>query len=321
MDSLEKIADIIKTKDNYFILGHIEPDGDCIGSMVALKEIIKNYDKNYQLIFYEKPEEKYNFLLKDDYNIFSQMNFNKEDLSDINLIALDAGDRERLGEIIKIKKNILINIDHHKNNPLYARYNYVEPAAAAVGEILYELVENLKIEINYELGTAIAAAIIYDTGFLKYQNTSAKILRLIADLMDKGIDLYRINNHLFASNSYNIMKLKGKALSTLKTDPTGKIAWLYIDKDMLSETNCSQRDVSGFVNYARDIKNVEVGICFTETIEGKTKVSFRSKEYIEVNKIAEMFAGGGHPRAAGCTLKKGLNKTIKIILQEVKKFV
>jgi len=322
MNSLQEIARIIKKKDNYYILGHIDPDGDCIGSMVALREIIKKYNKKYRLIFYEKPDDKYNFILNEDYYLYSVLKRDEGiNWSNINIIALDAGDLQRIGDIAEEKKEILINIDHHPNNPNYAVYNYIDSDAAAVGEILYELVQKMDIKIDIKIGTAIAAAIIYDTGFLRYQNTSAEVLKIIAKLMENGVELYKINKEFYGSYPFNNMKLQGLALSTLKLEYEGKVAWLYVDEKMLSDTNSDIKDISGFVNYARDIKKVEVGICFSEIKENETRVSLRSQEYVPVNKIAEKFTGGGHTRAAGCTVKENLNKTIKLVLHEVKRFV
>ncbi len=322
MNSLQQIARLIKEKDNYYIVGHIDPDGDCIGSMVALREIIKKYNKKCRLIFYEKPDDKYNFILNEDYCLYSLLKKDEEiNWTNINIIALDAGDLQRIGDIAEEKKEILINIDHHPDNPKYAAYNYIDSNAAAVGEILYKLLKKMNIKIDIKIGTAIATAILYDTGFLRYQNTSAKVLKIIAKLMENGVDLYKINKEIYGSYPFNNMKLQGLALSTLELEYEGKVAWLHVDEKMFSETNSDIKDISGFVNYARDIKNVEVGICFSEINEKETRVSFRSQENVPVNKIAEKFLGGGHPRAAGCTVKENLNKAIKLVLQEVKRFV
>ncbi len=321
MDSLSTISKIIQEKDNFYILGHIDPDGDCIGSMVVLREIVKKYNKKYNLVFYNKPDSKYDFILEDDYILYSDINNKNIDWEQINIIALDSGDFERIGKIGETKKEILINIDHHHNNPLYGEYNYLDSEAAAVGEILYRLVKEMNVEITLKISKAIAVAIIQDTGYFRYQNTSAKILRLIADFMEKGINLYQINKKLYSNHSLAKMKLKGLALSTLQRDFKAKVAWLYVDQDMLSETGSDISDISGFVNYARDIKNVEVGICFSAINNKQTKVSLRSKDYIPVDKIAEKFSGGGHPRAAGFIVGKKLTETIKLVIHEVNNFV
>lgn len=324
MNSLKDIKEIIINKDHFIIMGHIDPDGDCIGSVFALKWALDRLGKKSLVLLNDLPEKVYHYLQisPTDYNIFKDFNTKKYKWPEYNMIALDSGDIERLGGGIKLTKNrLLINIDHHVDNTKYGQVNYINPEMSATGEIIYDLLSLLKVPIDIKIGKALATAIIADTGGFRYQNTSARVMRVIASLMDIGVDSYKINKALFGTYSYSAIKLKGLALSTLQLGADGKIAWLKVDQDMLKRVRTEISDASGLVNYARDIADVEVGIAFYEIDSNKTKVSFRSNNYCPVHEIAAYFGGGGHPRAAGCKLNRPIAESIELILRKVEEYV
>lgn len=327
MSSLKNIAATLKEKNYFLVFGHVDPDGDCLGSIFALKWILDKLNKKSLILLNESPHEKYDLFFitpdnENDYQLFSNFDVQALKWPKVNIIALDAGDSDRLGEGKKIiKDNFVLNIDHHIDNPAYGDLNYINAEMAATGEIIYNLAKLLKITINRKIGTAIATAIIGDTGAFRYENTSPEVLRIIASLMEKEVNIYKINKVLFGNRSFKSIKLKGLALANLKLSKSNKIAWLYVDYNMLKKLNADEGDTDGLVNYARDIRGVEVGICFTYHSDNETRVSFRSNTFCPVNEIAAKFGGGGHPKAAGCTLDKSLKKTMDIVLNEVKKIV
>ncbi|MFW5786884.1 MAG: DHH family phosphoesterase [Halanaerobiales bacterium] len=327
MRDLKEISRHIIEKDDFLICGHIDPDGDCIGSAFGLKWALSNIGKNCCVILTQSIEDDYDFLAinSDDYILVENLNknnCNNLNWSKTNFIVLDSSNIERLGEVAKSAKNsFLINIDHHQDNTFFGDVNFVDSSKAAVGVIIYQLLSLMEISIDEQIGRALATAIIADTGAFRYENTTPEVLRIIADLMDTGVDLYRINSGLFSNNSYKLTKLKGMAISTLKNSKDGKIAWLYIEQDMFQKAGIVEYKSHDLVNQARDIKGVEVGISFTEKDDGIIKVSFRSNRYCPVNKIAAQFGGGGHPRAAGCEIEDNLDNVISIVIEEVKKHV
>lgn len=347
MASLEKVAAEIKQRDNFLIIGHEDPDGDCIGSMVGLKILLDKMGKKTRLIFHDFTFSRFDFMfeplfsgkrktadifsVKDDFCLFSEINYEVMNFKQINddqtwnIIALDSGSRERLGEKGSqlSQKLEVINLDHHPDNPGYGDINYVQPEAAAVGEIIFDLAKWLKIEIDMRAGTALAVALISDTGSLRYKNTSARVLRILAELVDYGVNIYQINKNLYGSYKLSTLQLQGRALSELNTTEKGDIAWLVVDKDIFQNTKTEPNDASGLVNYARDIKGVKVGIAFIEDYQsGEVKISFRSNtDQIPVNEIASHFDGGGHARAAGCSVEGELSKIVENVLSEVKRFV
>lgn len=330
MNSLSGIKKELMKWDDFIILGHVNPDGDCIGSLFAMKWYLELKGKNTMVLLEEDPVDIYGFLKIDstDYRLFDDKRSSLQDYlpdteGEIVCIALDAGDPKRINPGQDMACNsYLINIDHHVDNPAYGNFNYINSNMSAVGEIIYNLIEvDGNIKFSKKIGRALATAIISDTGGLRYQNTTTRVYRIIANLAELGVDIYQINRALFGSFSFEYIKLKGLVLSTLTLAANGQIAFLKIKQTMLDESGIDLSSVSGLVNYARDIKGVEVGIAFTEINANETRISFRSNHYCPVNKIAAEFDGGGHPRAAGCTIKKSLEKSSKLVIDKVKEYV
>ncbi|MGM0437449.1 MAG: DHH family phosphoesterase [Bacillota bacterium] len=320
MNNLNSIGELIKKRDHFILIGHIDFDADCIGSLFGLKWILDKLKKN-SIILINEELDKYDFIDIDneDYQFFDEFKLNKN--INYNIIALDSGDADRLDQ----GKNYLdsfpvFNIDHHEDNTLFGDYNYVNPDRAAAALIIYELAKKLNVNIDIKIGEAILMGIIGDTGSFRYSNTDIDVLEVTTELMKKGVDLYKINRMLYSRNSYKSVLFKGLALSTIKRSNDGKIAWVTASKEIFDKAEMDEIDSMNIVNYARDIKNVEVGISFTEK-NNEIKVSFRSNEYCKVNEIAAKFSGGGHPRAAGCTIKGELSEVKERVIDEVQEHV
>ena len=321
---IKKIIDILNDNDNFLIVGHVGADGDCIGSVAALTRILKIKNKNARAYLNRDALAPFSFLEIDEKEIYTDPEQLKKDIAaeDYILIALDSGtlDRIDLNEELINKSKYIINIDHHEDNSLFGKINLVQADRAAVGEIIYhfatELIGN---DLSIEIAKPLATAIITDTGALRYDNTTSRVLRILADLMDSGVDIYKINKEVFGSLSYKALILKGLALSTLKRSENGKIAWLYVSREMMHEAGSDYTE--GLVSLARDIEDVEIGILFTEEDEEEIKVSLRSNFYAEVNKLAAEFNGGGHPRAAGATVEEKLETAIDNVVGAAEKYV
>ncbi|MGM0420930.1 MAG: DHH family phosphoesterase, partial [Bacillota bacterium] len=215
----------------------------------------------------------------------------------------------------------VLNIDHHEDNSHYGELNYISPATAAVGQILYQLAEYLDWPLSKKAGESLALAVLADTGFFRYSNTDRSVLQMIESLMGLGVDIYQINRHLYGKERPEVLQLLGRALQRLSLTAEGKIAYFYLEFEDYSATGTDNRDKDGFVNYARDVDGVELGILFSEEYDGKVKVSFRSNEYLPANQLAAEFGGGGHPRAAGCSVETPLPETMENVLARAKTYV
>ena len=324
MNPLELISRRIKKQANFVLLGHIDPDGDCIGSLFSLKWALDKMGKHSLVLLDTPPEARFGFLpiCAQDYRLFEQFKTDRPGLAGADYIALDAGGIDRLGQGRELVNNsFLINVDHHPDNPGYGDLNYINPEMAAVGEILYYLFGEMGVALDQKIGSGLAVAIISDTGGFRYQNTRAATYRIMAELSEAGVDIYRINQAIYGNNPYQYLKLKGLALSTLQLSPDQKTAWIIVNNSILEETGADPEHVSGLVSYARDIQGVEVGVIFVELAAQEIKVSLRSNQYCPVNQIAAFFGGGGHVRAAGCKVEKDLDQAIELVLSKVKDYV
>lgn len=321
---IKEIINLINENDNFLIVGHVGADGDSIGSVTAFTRLLRIKNKKARAYLNRDTLAPFSFLEAEGEAIYTDSKELKEDLAAENyiLITLDSGnlDRVDLDQEIITKADFIINIDHHADNSHFGRINLVKPDQAAVGEIIYNFaVEMIGSDLPLQIAEPLATAIITDTGALRYENTSSRVLRILAELMDAGVDIYKINKKIFGSISYKALVLKGLALATLERSKNGKIAWLHVSRQMMHEAETDYTE--GLVSMARDIEDVEIGILFTEEEETEIKVSLRSNFYAEVNKLAAEFNGGGHPRAAGATVEKTLSETINSVVEAAKKYV
>lgn len=316
---MEKASNLIKKEENIFIVSHINPDGDNIGSMLALYLALKKLDKNVKVLQADFIPQGFDFLT--GYNKIKEYSQQKGPI-DI-LIAVDSSDEERLGDnkdLLKISKHI-INIDHHVSNTMFGDVNIVDPKAAATAEIIYEFINFLGIEIDCNIGENIYTAISTDTGRFSYESVSSKTHQIISNLIDIGVDTNNLNINLYENMSIKKMNLFLKVLSKLETYQDDKIAIAYVTQDMLDTTNTTMEDSEGIISFIRKISTVEVACLLKELGDKDIKVSLRSKSYVDVSNICEEFNGGGHIRAAGCSISSDIDKAKNIIIERLKKSI
>lgn len=312
---LNKIGSIIKEKKDFAIVCHSSPDGDSLGSMLGLYSCLKEIGKNADVFIEDIFPEKYYFL--PSINEISNIEVSKDKYD--CLFVLDCGDLGRLGACKDIiyKCDTIINIDHHLTNDLFGHINYVDSNASSVGEIIYQLLKINGFEVSKNTAICLYTSIIDDTGGFKYSNTTSITLSIAGDLINTGINFSDINNRIFYVKTIPQIKLISKVTSTLKTFLNDKVAIIYLSKGMLEECNATEDDASEFVNFARDIAEVEVGVFIKEKDMKESRVSLRSKNYVDVREIAEKFGGGGHLRAAGCTVEGSIQEAMQLIINEI----
>ncbi|MBE5812830.1 MAG: bifunctional oligoribonuclease/PAP phosphatase NrnA [Clostridiales bacterium] len=315
---MKKIAKKFKKSDNIAVFVHTNPDGDAVGSIVAFSTALKNMGKNVDVFIENKPEYL-SFIIDDSIKLYSELDFDKKyDLC----VALDCGDKERIGDAAKVFDNaeFTIELDHHKTNDNYANLSYVDATASATGEIIYELLKIMKVKITKEIAEALYIAIISDTGMFKHQNTTSKTFEIASKLVAYGIDISTITHKLFYENSFERTKCLGDVLNTLETYLDGKVGILYLTREMMQKYDLKETELDGFVEYARNIKGVEIGIFIKQKTDTEYKVSLRANSDADMSKIAEKFNGGGHKGAAGCRFENKTIEEIKIeLLNEIKK--
>lgn len=293
------IFDKIKEASSIVVLVHENPDGDAIGSAIALIKTIEKMGKKPEC-YIESIPCNCEFLFDKDNPIkpFDGMDVNKEfELC----IALDCGSEERLGKAKELfeKAKFTICMDHHLTNSEYARINYIDSKAAATGEIIFDFITETENVIDKEIATAMYSAVVSDTGMFKHKNTTENTFKIASELMKYGIDITEITRKMFYESTANRTIFLGRILEGLELYSDNRICVLTAKVKDLEKYNIDESELDGMVEFARNIKGVEVGILM-KPHGNLFKASLRSNGKIDVAEIAQVFDGGGHKFAAGC---------------------
>lgn len=281
------------------IAGHIRPDGDCVGSCMALFQYLtKEYpEKNIQ-VYLENVPDSFLFLEKTNQ---VQNDCNEEQVFDL-FFSLDCSDKERLGEAEKYFNTAgkTVCIDHHISNIKYANMNFVQPDASSTAEVLFGLLESEKIDLA--IATSLYLGIVHDSGVFRYSNTSRKTMEIAGCLIEKGVNTTKIIDETFYQKTYVQNQILGRVLleSILVLDK--KVIASCVTQKMMNFYGATNHDLDGIVEQMRNTKGVEVAILLHEIEPLVYKVSMRSNELVDVSEIAVAFGGGGHIKAAGCTM-------------------
>lgn len=308
------ICNAIKKSNNILIIPHVNADGDCLGSAYALKLILEELDKKADVIL-DKADCEHRILKIID-GVGTKNDVFEPDL----VIAVDCADKERMGSRAEAFDNcaVTVCIDHHPTNDKYATYNYVNPDAAATGEIIYELAQFMNIHLTTQIVNNIYIAIVSDTGGFAYSNTKPHTHSVAAQLLQYGINNAFVNSYLFEMNSKKRMELMKYAYNSFETFFDDKISVVSITAEQIKKLNASDDDVGNFVNIPRSLETAIVAMSFREVDGGNVKVSMRS-QLVDVSKLAQQFGGGGHVRAAGCTVKGTIDEVKKKLVSETEK--
>ncbi|MEW9121886.1 MAG: bifunctional oligoribonuclease/PAP phosphatase NrnA [Thermotaleaceae bacterium] len=313
--SLSQIADVLEKGKRVLILPHIHPDGDTIGSSIALSLALKKNKKEVFILAEDEIPQNLDFLPLENIHWKIPSGFQPD-----IVIAVDASDVKRLGKRADFihAEIATVNLDHHVTNDYFAQYNYVDFQAAATGEVIYALLPFLKVSLDDKIATSIYTAISTDTGSFKYDNTTAKTHQIVSELLRYSIDLSSITTALYQNKPFSQIKLLGEALNTLELYYSGKLAVIGITREMLENAKADISVVDGLIEFARDIKGVEVAVLLKNLSENEIKVGLRSKYDIDVSKIALLFGGGGHKKASGCTIFSTIENAKKQIIDVLK---
>lgn len=318
--SIEDVVREIKKRETFLITTHINPEGDAIGSSLALALALASAGKKVSVITRDPVPANLKFLPHSD---TVQQIRGVEDISTRfdAVVTVDCGDLERVGFLKKgnIPGDILINIDHHVTNIGFGDVNFVEESVASAG-LVYEIMERLNIPLNADIAVCIYTALLTETGSFRYANTDTDTFRLSADMLKAGANPWIIAENIYNRNSLGRLNLLGLVLSNLTVHENGKIAWITVREEMYKETGTTKDDVEDFINYPRSIIGVEVAVLFRES-NNDYKISMRSNGKVDVASIALVFGGGGHSMAAGCLVKGQLEEVKKKVLGRVEEAI
>jgi len=300
-NTFEEIIAGIEKSQTVLILTHVIADGDTLGSSSALCRAIENLGKTCHIFTGEKLQANLRFL---EYGAFKTDKAELLDRYDM-VIAVDCSDTGRFENRMELfeRADITANIDHHKTNTYYADLNHVEADAAAAGEIMFRLIKTAGWNIDSGIAEALYTAIVTDTGQFQYSSTTAETHRIAAELLEAGIDLNEISVCIYQSDRKNKYILQGLILQTLEFSENDRFAMAYADQSMYDSTDSEIGDSDGVVELIRNIDTVEVACFVKEVAPGMMKVGFRAKRDIDVAAICAQFGGGGHSKAAGCSIR------------------
>ena len=313
---LEDIKQKIEKANSIVLLTHEMPDGDAVGSTIAMYIALKRMGKNVDMIIENCPRT-YDFLPFRN-EIKEKGTQDKYDLT----IALDCSDIKRLNgfsNYFETAKDRIV-IDHHGSNTMFGDINFVNPVSPACCQILVLVLEYLGVEIDKEIGTCILAGIITDTGGFKYEAVTAETFELVAQLINKGINVSNVYKKVLQMISRSSFELRKIAMNRLEFLEEGKISFTYITKKDEEAWNAVTGEHEGIVEMARDIEGVEVAVFLRETENGY-KASLRSNNYVNVSDICLMLGGGGHPKAAGANLPFPLEQAKEKIVEQIKNYL
>ncbi len=322
---VDEINTIISNHQSFLITTHHNPDGDAIGSEIAMADYIRHLGKDVYIINYSETPNNYKFLDPDNEIIVYNADNHRELAEAVDVyIILDISDWGRLrevGGIIKKSTAPKICIDHHYIEDDFADLDVIYKEASSTGELLYEYLNAVHYTLNLKAATALYTCILTDTGSFRFSNTSARAHKIVADLIRVGIKTKEIYSQVYEKNSRSKMALMGEALCGIHYEFDGYLAWFVLKKEMFEKHQASHWDTEGFPEIPRTIEGVEISLMFTELEENKVKISLRSKGKLIINTVAKKFGGGGHHFAAGAQFDKSLDETIPLVLAEIEKVI
>lgn len=322
MNTLKEISEIILNSNKIGITYHVSPDGDAVGSALALLNSLKVLGKDAYLISKDIISENLQYL-KSANEGNGNVTVPTKDTEIV--VVVDCGNFDRISANLDNFNGIIINVDHHVSNDKYGNLNYVDTKAAATAEIIFELVEVLGLDFNTnskemkDIGTCLYTSLVTDTGGFRHSNVTARTHKIASRLKEINVDNTFIYQSLFDNKSFEKIKLIGKALSGIELLFDKKVSLIQLPIEYGKELGIEIGDTSDIISFGLQIKGVEISILIKE-IENGVKASLRSKNDIDVRSIAEKLGGGGHVKAAGITLKGlSLEEAKNKILDEVEK--
>lgn len=316
-NQIEELKKTIEKNNSFIVASHVDPEGDAIGTSLALYHVLKNLGKNV-CVYNESRVPKILKFLPGSSEILNE-------ISSVNefdcIFVVDCGDLGRIGNLKnKLEKLKIVNIDHHSTNDYFGDLNFVDRYASAAGEVLFDLIKELDISINYDIAINLYTAIVVDTGSFRYASTRAKSFQIASELLQVGVDPWYVSMNIYENYPFERMKLLGEVLSTLTLHLDRKVAFMLVTKEMLKKYNANVDITEGFVNFGRAIEGVEISIIFKENDNGSFKLSMRSKGNIDVSMIAKSLGGGGHKNAAGCKIHGTYEEVTKKVLEVLKEY-
>jgi bifunctional oligoribonuclease and PAP phosphatase NrnA len=313
---LEEIGRILRENQRFAVMSHVRPDGDALGSQLALALSLQQLGKEVRVWNEEGMLEKYSFLPHAELVTKPPSDPEQFDIA----IALDTAIQNRLGTALAAIRSakLWINIDHHLSNPGYGDVVYVDADAPATAEIIFRLIKSQNLPFNRDIAENLYAAISTDTGSFQYPKTSARTFEIAAELIRAGLDIGRLNQQLYENYPRRRLELLRELLRTMRFEHRGRVASVRLSLRTAAELGVIPEDNEGLIDHLRAIRGVIVAVFFEELTDGKVRISMRSKDdAVDVCAICQRFGGGGHTLAAGARVRGTLAEVEEKVLGEI----
>jgi phosphoesterase RecJ-like protein len=311
-DPLRAIADAVRSRQRFVISSHSRPDGDAIGSSLAMAYALRAIGKEAHVVFADPaPGPLQAFPGVKEIEIAETVSGEYD-----AAIIMECGDLARTG-VSGFERYFVINIDHHPGNSGYGALNWFDPTTAACGEMVFDLVNAIGAPLTLEVATHIYLAIVTDTGGFHYANITPKTFDICRQALEAGVDAVDVARNVYDSNNMGRLKLFGSVLSAMQIDNTGRIAIVYLDHEMARAAGGTYEDTEGLINLPLTVKEIQAVVFFKQTAGDEYRVSMRSKGDIDISVIAKEFGGGGHKNAAGCPATGPIDTLQKLFIEKI----
>jgi phosphoesterase RecJ-like protein len=314
--ALQRIVDAVRARRTFVISSHSRPDGDSIGSQLAMAYALRDLGKEVWIVNKDlAPGPLLAFPGVPDIEIADQVSGEYD-----AAIIMECGDLARTG-VSGLERQFLINIDHHPGNTEYGQINWFDASAAACGEMVFEVIKALGVPISVDIGTHIYLAILTDTGSFHYGNMTPRTFEMCREVIEAGVDPVAVARSVYDSNNMGRLKLFGSVLSSMQIDASGRIAIVYLDHEMARAAGGTYEDTEGLINLPLTVKEIQAVVFFKQIEGDEYRVSMRSKGEIDIGAVSKEFGGGGHKNAAGCTVSGPIDALQKTFLEKIERAI
>ena len=313
---VRQIRDEIMRRQRFLLTSHARPDGDSIGSQLAMAFALEALGKQVRIVNADPAPEHYQ-----DFPGMDRIEIAASASADVDaVIVMECSDLTRTG-VTGLEGAFLINIDHHAGNRLYGAVNWHDESAAACGEMVFDLIRELGVPLTLEIATHIYLAILTDTGSFHHSNITPRTFDICRQTVEAGVNPAAMARRVFDSNSFGKLKLIGALLDSMELLDDGRLALLYMDDAMLEACGCTNNDTEGLINLPLTAREIQAVVFFKVGPTGEVRVSMRSKYDVDVRQVAGAFGGGGHKNAAGFTVTGSLEEVrpriVELIVQAI----
>jgi len=315
--SANDICDAIHARRRFLITSHARPDGDSIGSQLAMAYALEALGKEVRIVNSDPAPEHYlEFPGVDRIEVALQVLERDFDA----LIVMEAGDFRRTG-VSGLEGHFTINIDHHQGNTGYGDLNWLDETAAACGELVFELIDVLDVPLTIEIATHIYLAILTDTGSFHHSYITPRTFEICRQCVEVGVSPAAMARRVFDSNSFGKLKLIGALLDEMDLRDNGRLAVLYLNDEILNATGTTYNDTEGLINLPLTAREIHAVAFFKVGADGDVRVSLRSKYDVDVRSVAARYGGGGHKNASGFTVRGPLEDVREVIIAEIEQAI